>query len=874
MRFFGKYTVRSGETVAVLAASAGAASRGGAQPTQVRLAVFAVLALAVVAIALVAPAIVPYDPYAQDLAAALQPPSADHLAGTDRYGRDLLSRIIVGAQSSVFSTLALVVIAAVLGTAVGMAAGWRGGVLDTAIMRLSDLFLAFPGLVFALAVAAVLGGGMRNAVIALAAISWPKYARIARGLTLEQRKEGYVDAARLAGCSSVRLVMGHVLHNVAGPLVVTAALDTGTMMIELAGLSFLGLGAQPPLAEWGSMMSDSRSLLQTAPWTVMAPGIAMVVAVAVFNLLGDALRDWMDPRRDVGYRGREEAGAAFAGGASQETGAGVPRQAAAPASRSRFASRQGGRTLSRRALIAFAGIAAAAAIGAAAFGLRTAASRDGASGTAPASGGGVRAKRLVYGTTGYGVEMDDAGLNPHEAYSGWSAVRYGVGEALFKFNDAMEPEPWLATGYEFADSTHCTIALREGVRFSSGRAMDGQAVKECLEHLVAVHDRAAADLKIAGISAEAGSITVETSEPCPALVNYLCDPYGAIIDMQAGATEAGNVSGTGPYRAVEVSDTQITLVPNADYWGGVPKLDQVVVRSITNGDTLASALQSGEIDAAYGMAYASYRLFEDEGSFRIESCDTSRTFFGQANWSSSVMQDAAVREALALGIDKQGFIETLLNGRGVAAVGPFTDDMAFGDGTVSAEPYDPERAKQVLEAAGWTDADGDGVREKDGRKLAVRWLTYPGRMELPLLAEYAQATLGAIGFDIQVNSTANHTEIRNDRSAWDVYVSALVTAPTGDPEYFFGASCLTGAAANYGGYSNPELDALGAQLHAAFDAGERAQLATRMQQLILDDHAYFFASHLTMGIVARVGVCGIEPHPCDYYEITVDLDVE
>lgn len=184
---------------------------------------------------------------------------------------------------------------AVIGTLVGMLAGWRGGKLDTVLMRTSDVFLAFPGLVFALAVAGVLGGGMHNAVIALVAISWPKYARIARGLTLTQKNATYLKAARLSGCITGQLIAKHVLPNIVGPLLVTAVLDIGTMMMELAGLSFLGLGAQPPAAEWGSMMSDNRNLLQTSPWTVIAPGIAIFITVMIFNLLGDTLRDWMDP---------------------------------------------------------------------------------------------------------------------------------------------------------------------------------------------------------------------------------------------------------------------------------------------------------------------------------------------------------------------------------------------------------------------------------------------------------------------------------------------------------------------------------------------------------------------------------------------------
>ncbi len=494
--------------------------------------------------------------------------------------------------------------------------------------------------------------------------------------------------------------------------------------------------------------------------------------------------------------------------------------------------------------------------------------------TGCASQDSSKGKTFVYGTTGYGVEMDDAGLNPHENYSGWSAVRYGVGETLFKFSDEMTPEPWLATSYEFIDDTHCNIVLREGVQFSSGREMSATAVKECLDDLIAVHDRAPKDTKITSIEADDAnhSILITTSEACPALINYLCDPYGAIIDMQAGISADNNVSGTGPYKASAVSDIEITLEKNENYWNGEPKMDTVIVRSITDGDTLTSALQSGEIDASYGLPYASYELFSNMDAYTISSCDTSRTFFGQINYASSLMQDEAVRKALVRGIDKQGFIAALLNGRGVVAQGAFPKSLAFGDQTVAAASYDPEQAKQILETAGWVDSDSDGIREKNGQKLTLRWLTYPGRVELPLLAESAQATLKEIGFDVQVNSTANHTEIRKDSSAWDVYVSALVTAPTGDPEYFFGASCLANSTKNFGGYKNANLEMLAAQLRCEFDANERATLATQMQQILLDDTGYFFASHLTMGIVAKAGVGGIAPHPCDYYEITVDLD--
>ena len=265
--------------------------------TREKLIFFTALAALLLLTAGFAKYIRPHDPYAQDLAMAMKPPGDGHLLGTDRYGRDMLSRVLVGSTTSIFSTLLLVAVVTVSGTAVGILCGWTGKKTDTVLMRISDLFLAFPGLVFALAVAGVLGGGIHNAVIALAVIGWPKFARLARGLTLAQKEAPYIMAARLSGSSTPKLLVKHILPNIAGPVLVTAVLDIGTMMMELAGLSFLGLGVKPPMAEWGSMINEGRSMLQVAPWMVLAPGGAIFVTVMIFNLLGDTLRDYMDPKQ-------------------------------------------------------------------------------------------------------------------------------------------------------------------------------------------------------------------------------------------------------------------------------------------------------------------------------------------------------------------------------------------------------------------------------------------------------------------------------------------------------------------------------------------------------------------------------------------------
>ena len=268
--------------------------------TKQKMLVFGVLVGMVILIALFAPYLTPYDPYEQDLGNALLPPGKEHLLGTDRYGRDMLFRVMVGAQSTIFSALLLVVVITITGSIIGIICGYHGGKLDVFLMRLSDIFLAFPGMVFAIAVASVMSGGIFNAVVALACISWPKYARITRSQVMAIKNMPYIEAAKLSGSGTLKIIRKHILPNIAGAIVVTAVLDIGTMIMEIAGLSFLGLGATPPTAEWGAMMSNGRSMLQTSPWVILAPGTAIFLTVMIFNLAGDTMRDILDPRQRKG----------------------------------------------------------------------------------------------------------------------------------------------------------------------------------------------------------------------------------------------------------------------------------------------------------------------------------------------------------------------------------------------------------------------------------------------------------------------------------------------------------------------------------------------------------------------------------------------
>ena len=257
---------------------------------------FALLALAVICVAVFAPFIATHDPYEAVLADAVQAPSAEHWFGTDKMGRDLYSRVIYGARTSLTAALALVAIIVVVGTALGIAAGYFGGAIDAVIMRIADMMISFPGMVLAIAVAGIMGASVTNAVIAIAIVSWTKYARLARSLVLKVRNRDYIAAAEVTGTRTVRILTKYMLPNVLPTVLITGATDIGSMMLEIAGLSFLGFGAQSPTAEWGLMLNEGRAYMTSAPWLMIFPGLAIFITVVVFNLLGDSLRDVLDPK--------------------------------------------------------------------------------------------------------------------------------------------------------------------------------------------------------------------------------------------------------------------------------------------------------------------------------------------------------------------------------------------------------------------------------------------------------------------------------------------------------------------------------------------------------------------------------------------------
>ncbi len=253
--------------------------------------------LGLLLVAALAPLLATFNPYAQTLGDRLLAPSTRHLFGTDGLGRDIFSRVVYGARVTLTIALLVAAISTPLGMFMGIVAGYLGGAVDEILMRLADIFLAFPRLILAIAFAAALGPGVENAIIAIAIAHWPSYARLARAETLNVKNNDYIQAMRVLGASKMRIMAGHIAPMTLSSIIVRMSLDMGTIILTAAGLGFLGLGAQPPMPEWGLMVADGRQFLVDQWWVSTLPGLAILVVVMGFNLLGDGIRDVLDPRQ-------------------------------------------------------------------------------------------------------------------------------------------------------------------------------------------------------------------------------------------------------------------------------------------------------------------------------------------------------------------------------------------------------------------------------------------------------------------------------------------------------------------------------------------------------------------------------------------------
>ena len=473
----------------------------------------------------------------------------------------------------------------------------------------------------------------------------------------------------------------------------------------------------------------------------------------------------------------------------------------------------------------------------------------------------------------------EAGFDP--AY-GWGAGEH-VHEPLIQStltvtNKDLSIGMDLATDYSVSeDGLTWTVKIRDDVKFTDGEPLTAEDVAFTYNNC---RDNSSVnDFSMLKEAVAVDDTTVEFHMNTPfAVWPYTMAIVGIVPEHAYDENYGQNPIGSGRYIMKQWDKgQQVIFEANPDYYGEAPTMKKVTVLFMEEDAALAAA-QSGTVDVAHTAASYSDMSVDGYDLFSVQTVDnrgfnlpaTAAEEIDGVTYGNDFTSDVEVRRAINIGIDRDEMIRNVLNGYGTPAYS-VCDKMPWYNEEAEVE-YDQDKAKELLEAAGW-EAGDDGIREKDGKKLVVKWLTYPSRQELPLLAESAQATLKDIGIEVDINCTADNNSILEDPTAWDVYAMANVQAPTGDPEYWFTVFATSDATKNSGKYSSAKLDELEAQLSKEFDEDKRAELAVQMQQTILDDNAFVFCSFLKMSMISRSNVTGYESHACDYYQVTADLDI-
>ena len=803
-----------------------------------RFMIFGLMAMAIILVAILAPILATHDPNSSILADAVQSPSKEHWFGTDKMGWDLFSRVIYGTRTSILSTMVLVLSILFVGGILGIVAGYAGGVVETVIMRIADMMVSFPGMALAIALAGMLGGSMTSAILAIMAVSWTKYARLARSLVLKVKHQDYVLAARISGTRRRDILLRYMVPSALPTLVITAATDVGGMMLELAGFSFLGLGAQSTSIEWGYMLNEGRAYMESAPWLMVFPGLAIFLTVMIFNLLGDSLRDILDPRADETHPNSK----------SKKRGNKMKRLNHTPAK-----------------------------VGALLVGAML------LSGVLTGCGSDSAAEKTEQNHLNFGCYSYSDSLDPITTVnSSWAGMRYGILECLFRFDDQVVAQPWLCDTYEVSDDyTTWTLHIRENVKFSNGNPVTPSAVQAAFERLYAETD---ADRGGTGNSNpevylpepeltaddSAGTLTVVCQRPTGNLPGILAYPYFSVIDVSV--VEQGIVS-TGPYQLDSMqAGVGAELSRNEYYWNGEVPYDTVSILFIEDSATKAMALQSGDVDLVENITTASdlEKLEEDE-RFYISTAAGVRTGNSYMNFNGP-LGNAALRQAILMALDHETMCNVTVAGMYTPGFAALPSSLAYNyDQLTNPYPYDVEKAKETLDNAGIVDTDGDGIRELDGENINLVYLAYTSRN----LNDFAQAIalqLEEIGIGVTLNVSDYDTiTALQNAGEFDLVTANTTTVGTGDPQDFLGG-WYSGNSQNYGYYHNEEYDACFEELEVTTDQARRLELITQMQQILIDDAATIIHGYYNSRMISWSDrVTGAEIATIDYYWLTSDI---
>lgn len=466
----------------------------------------------------------------------------------------------------------------------------------------------------------------------------------------------------------------------------------------------------------------------------------------------------------------------------------------------------------------------------------------------------------------FGLNNFHTNLDPALEFNGWFVSRFGVGETLVKLNTEMKIEPLLADSWKRVDALTWQFHIREGVKFHNGKVVTAEAVKSSLERALKLNPRTQDVLLVNTITANGQDLTITTKTPHEALLGNIADSLTIIVDTTAAAdTFAKAPICTGPFKVKSYAENSTVVVEkNKDYWGDKAKLDEATFKYIKDDNTRAMALQSGEIDAATNIPSNNLSLFADKSKYNTDKISSLRIILSYVKLNNEFLKDPAVRKAIALGVDRDTYGKTLLKGSAVAAVGPFPGSLPFGNKNLTGYKYDKAAAAKLLSDAGYKDTDGDGILDKDGKKLELNLAFYTTRSELPILGEAMQAQLKEIGINTKLQSYESVAQVLKSKD-FDLCLLSVNTAVTGDPQSFLQTYFKTGGSENYGGYSNPEVDALIDKLATEQNTEARYDVATKVQQKLIDDNADIFLVSPMLNIISKNTVSGLKMYPLDYY---------
>ena len=490
-----------------------------------------------------------------------------------------------------------------------------------------------------------------------------------------------------------------------------------------------------------------------------------------------------------------------------------------------------------------------------------------ASGAASATGAGNKSHLNV------ALFWLGSSLDPAEEWNGWTLTRAAIGETLVQFDEQMKMVPKLADKWDRIDDKTWHFHIRDGVTFHNGNPVTADAVKKSIERSISLNERGQSTLPIASMTAEGQDLTIKTTQPDASLLGNIAEPLFIIVDTSADTSKFKTEPiATGPFMVTGYTPDQEIQVKKYDkYWGSAADLDTMTLKYIKDDSTRALALQSGEIDVASNVGRSNMPLFQDKTQYTIDEIPSLRTQFVWFNTTHPLLSDPKVRRAISYGIDREMYANTLVGGQ--AAKGPFTSALPFGYDKIKGYDYEPEKAKQLLDEAGYKDTDGDGIRDKDGKKLSLQLILNSAYESDSIVAAAMQSQLKEIGVGLELTSYEDLTDHQKSGN-YDLALTSINTGITGDPQYILDFYFKTGAEWNVGGYSNPKLDQLIERLHSEFDVEKRYALAAEAQQMILDDAAYMFLTYTPINIVSKSNVKGATMYPIDFYLLDRNIKVE